>query len=390
MEYLICFVILLIGVYLSKANSKIRNRWYFFEFLCLTLLMSFRYLVGGDSQGYYLWFNDFNVKIGEFSLIDFSEAEYQPLWYLLIVIIKSIWNDFVFLQLILAVFVNGTVFWFVKKYSKYPFLVIIFYFFFDYPYFNMEILRESVSVCFFLISIPSLHAKKYIKYFILCFIAFGFHPSALFLFFIPFLFKYLRKSLNFNTVLIITIIVFILSFFPVLSYLVKLIGQTSIESRYNTYSSLDRNLNSYLMAIINITFSFCIVYAYKIRNKNDKNEIVVLNIYLLLTILVFFIDYFYRFKNYVSIPFSIILIDMVAEFSYNNVKKYNLGKYLCYIGFAFIITNQIYYYNRDMSQYNFNRKARFYNIYYPYHSIWDKNNPDVKTKFNIFFNYMDR
>ena len=149
-----CFVILvlLVGLtYDSHQNTNSARFFWFFEWLVLFLLVGIRYKIGGDTIAYYEHYY-LMPKLNEIDFRDMLAADYQPLWYLLCGLCKSISPDFVVLQLVLSFIVNASVFFFIKKYAKKPFLTVLLYFItFTYFNYNTEILRQSVTNSLFLL-----------------------------------------------------------------------------------------------------------------------------------------------------------------------------------------------------------------------------------------------
>lgn len=98
------------------------------------LIMGCRYVVGGDTVRYIRYF-DFYPKLGD-EMNLFSYVFFDPGWLLLNSIIKTVYDDFIFFQFVHAVLLNGFVFFFIWKKTKYRFTVVLFYFLYQYLYFK--------------------------------------------------------------------------------------------------------------------------------------------------------------------------------------------------------------------------------------------------------------
>nr|WP_292012180.1 EpsG family protein [Chryseobacterium sp.] len=151
MIYLLVFIYLLL---LSISFDFFRVKgpktfFYYLSMIILILIAGLRWKVGGDSMIYQLRFETLIYPIDQFSKINFLEIGWEPGYVLLNSIAKSIVPEFWFFQTIHAIFVNVIIFQFFKRYTPYYFTAVLFYSFFYYFYFNMEILREIIPVCIF-------------------------------------------------------------------------------------------------------------------------------------------------------------------------------------------------------------------------------------------------
>ena len=139
MEYFLIFVLLLIPVvkYDWMAKSGGENVWYYFSLMLLILFAGLRYRVGGDTMTYMAMFEEI-PSLSEYKNFDFFEAAYQPLWYLLNMLSKSINESFTCFQLIHATILNVSFFHFFRKYCpNYYFSAILLYFLTYFCYFNI-------------------------------------------------------------------------------------------------------------------------------------------------------------------------------------------------------------------------------------------------------------
>lgn len=382
MIYLVVFILTLYCIRFDNVKwNTSKNRWWNFERFVFIILVGLRYRVGGDSLAYI----DTYEESLPFSVIFSKEIFhqfYQPLWYLIIAICRSISTDWLLFQLIHAVFVNTVVFWFVKKYASRPFLFLAFYFVMFYPYITMEILRESISICLFLLSVPSLLEKRYVKYYSFAIIAFGFHTSAIILFMVPIFIRYVKSS-RFGLVLIgLLCFAYIMSSSRFVESIVTYINLDSVNSRFDLYNNNVRNINGTIMTIIMAVVPLLFVFKWK---KAYDWELAFITIYTFALVMNIFIPVFSRFANYFIIPIYILLIKMFDDLFLIRGGNFTLVKatFVLYIGL--LIMNKYNYYNQDMSEYNYGKPARFYELYYPYSSVFAPN--DIQVRDNIFYKY---
>ena len=158
--------------------------------LCIILVLTagFRYKLGIDTNTYTNEYKYF-PKLSQLNISFIKDSKYRVLWILFEATCRTFTSSFYLVQIALAIFVNFTVFKFVKHYSLNPFLTILFYYLLFYLNLNMEILRESIPICIFLLGIPFIINKNYFKYYTLAVVAYFFHESGIVLFIIPFLMK---------------------------------------------------------------------------------------------------------------------------------------------------------------------------------------------------------
>lgn len=380
MIYLIVFIFLLLctindGIVKSIAADRLR-----YWTLCgiLVLLAGLRYRVGGDSLAY---MDNFNAlpKLSDLENFDFVKAEYDPLWYIFNASIKSVFDNFIFFQIVHAVIINSIVFWFTKKYTVYKYTVILFYYIFFYLYFNMEILRESLSLCVFFLSIPYLLKGKWVHYYLINIVAFLFHSSAIITFFIPLLFR----KLNWFYYLLLTAVVLLFTFIKPyeLFSLFDLNGR--INRKINTYTTYDINIFGQLTQMMVVIPIIGIKIIRRICRLNEHRFEKIITSYIVIGILSGVIGGFYRFLNYLSIVSIIYLVD-----TFKTIYKYKTFYFKDFIitqlCLLLLFFHQGFYMLRDTSEYQ--PGTRFYNRYLPYYSVFNERKDMHRER--LYFNQM--
>ncbi|WP_130854357.1 EpsG family protein [Olivibacter jilunii] len=377
MIYLAILILLLCTALIPERKKGVVS--YIFLYLILTLVAGLRYRVGGDTLAY---INDFN-KLPQFADLprfDYLNAPYNPLWYIFNAFVKAVWNDFVFFQLIHAAIVNGAVFWFFNKYCKYKYVAVLFYYILYYTYFNMEILRESLAIAVFLLSVPSLIAKKWFKYYTLAFIAVFLHSSAMMLFFLPILYKRLSRKY----ILLMCLLLILLPIINIENVLMIFSFTDQIAIKIKSYMSSEINIFGVLMQLLVVLPTLVFHF---VRKKNDIGQHVFQNNvspYLIIGILSLILGGFYRFLNYLALLNVVYLADTFC--SIQTLKKSsNYSSKLANFAIVMLLIHQIYYYVRDTSEYRIG--TRFYMLYFPYHTVFD---PQIElNRERIYINMMD-
>lgn len=373
MIYFIVFLFLLLPVIRYDFQGKTQGLkiWAFLELLVLIALVGLRYRVGGDTLTYIDYFDEYPT-ISELFNFDFSRAQFKPLWYVYNAIIKFIWNDFAFFQIVQAIIVNTIVFWFFKKHVKYFFSAILLYYIGFYLYFNMEILREVLAICIFLLTFSLIQKKKYVEYYLYATIAFFFHYSAMLMFIVPIL--YIVKDISWKTTLITAIGLFLLlSVVDVSPLLIKLLlGNDLLNMKFESYSSLDDKSN--YIGLITIIFPIILLMIvdkyHDIENENIpfKN---LMFLYVQLTVFTaFFPAMFSRMSNFI-LPFYVVFILVsIEKFNFKIDKSiFSLRGLAVRLVLFWFVFMRIYSLTKDTSDVMIG--TRYYNIFYPYYSVFN-------------------
>jgi hypothetical protein len=379
MIYFVVFILLLLSALNGKKNSVEDKLNYNLLLVFLILLSGLRFRVGGDSLGY---MDDFNglPTLSQLGTFDFKSAYYDPLWYIFNALIKSIFDDFTFFQLVQSIIVNTTIFWVIKKYSRYKYWSVLFYYVLYYLYFNTEILRESLAVCVFLCSIPFLLKRKWLAYYLFAFIGFNFHSSALVLFFIPFLFRRLKISYY---VIVVSLLILFTFFITPFQFFSPFYFNERIYEKAFTYTNIDFNIYGVFMQFISVLPVIGFQRIRKINKLETHKFEYLMTAYIVIGLLSLVITGFYRFLNFLSI-FSVIYIVDTSIFIFRH-RKYQIKKLVLVNFFLTILfCYQAYIMFRDTSQYQ--PYTKFYNRYIPYYSVF--NRTVDKPRENLYFKSM--
>lgn len=219
-----------------RENSRKYIIWWGL-YIYLLLLIGLRYMVGGDSYFYMLYFNEADPS----SLFDLSwDSEYQPLFTFLVSLSKIVYPDFVSFQLLHAFIINTSLFYFISKNTPYRFAALSLCFLCFYINFSVEILRESLAIIIFIFNYKNLEEKKWLKYYVGVGFAFMFHLSAIFLIVLPF-FVNLKLNRKYIILLVLSCLIlyyleFVFSFFGNIEKIGKKINDYS-EAAYGWKST---------------------------------------------------------------------------------------------------------------------------------------------------------
>ncbi len=353
-SYLLSLVIIYDGVNYRKG----RNFNFLLAYILMVALIAFRYRVGGDTLNYIAHFENTTPQL--YALRLFATEKTQPIPAIIFSLCKTFFDDFTYVQAIFAIFVNAVVFYFFKQNTRYVFTAIFLYALTFYMRLNCEIMRESLAIAFFLLGYPYMMNQKYIKYYIYAFFAFMCHSSAVFIFTLP-LFLSLKSRQKVFLVLLLFILIMAL-----------LINNATIMKIMEYYLDFFADYQSTGFGKIGIVLSHIIIpFFFLSEYKRYVSPFTRFGIYAYIGcgVVSLFFYILYRFNNYLM-PIYILL---VAD--YLNTLRYRRG--LSFPNFRLIVMSFVFLYTftspyfRDVTR-SVGRPARWYCCWYPYYSIFDK------------------
>lgn len=375
MIYLILLAIFIIPLFIHMP-AKAGQKYYWFECVIVILVMGFRYYVGGDTMGYMDKY-EFVSPINELTLMDFVLGEYQPLWIILQSTCKVFSEEFFVLQLVISTVANVTVFWAMQRYSTNKFFAVLLYLISQMLNFNCEILRAVLAISVFLIAYEQLLEKKYLKYYLLIIVAILFHDQAFLLLLVPLFYPFLKKPLSPVTMIVLLIVGLILTSSPVMSLYINYLpgerGETFTEG-YGSYKVA--SILGYIHVIVNIILISIIIKSNLIRDNNRL--LPALNFYLCCVILGFGMPIFStRVSHFFVIYYLCALSTFILYYKKGAIKALVVAVWLFGV---------VRWYSLDVTSWvqsnsaNVGNRYYFYEIFYPYYSIWEEPDQTVLTR----------
>ena len=384
MVYFIAILYCLILIY--SYDIKHTKRGFQFHYYALlayvVCVVGFSYRLGMDSVGYSVYFDRMDTDI-RYVLKHIDEYRYEPLYVILECITKNIWNDFACLQVVVALFVNGTLFWFLRKHSPMFFFSILVYFIYNFWNFNFEIKRESIAVSFFLIAIDQLLSnqntwKSYLKYVLFCVPVFLSHKFGFFVLLFPLCFK-LRITKSFYISLAVFFVIslaassYFKEFLLTVSKLLNIYGQEAGTGYLNSEIYGEGGL-SIIGLITGIILPMMVIHG---ANRKCTPRIMSLSLFwVIVIILQSEVFIFYRLTNYL-LPFVFVSYAYAFE---RIIRKEANNVIYALIMFAVLFV-QVYGRTHKI----------MYIRYYPYSSIFTKEiNNEREAEFDRIdfeFNY---
>jgi len=298
--------------------------------------------------------------INQFSTLQLLLSSYDldPLWAILNSFVKFFSDEFYVLHLVVVLFVNGVIFWFVNKHAKYFFTTILLYYLIQYWGFNFEILREAISVSFFLLALDSIIDGKnnYLRYYLLALPALFFQTFGFVVLLLP-VFKLLNVQKHLPRAVVVTIILT-----PVIFYFMNMISASGLlmedasSKMEGGYLGESSSFNVFGIIISIATLVVPSLYMVK-KTKGEVDDDLRSFAFLFPLVIITTYGYsmMYRMGNYALIPFVIC----VGQYLNIALKKRDVVALLVFMLF-FVFTIRK----------NFDETV--YRRYIPYSSIFEK------------------
>lgn len=289
-------------------------------YLLLALLVAFRYGVGIDTINYMIAF-DYIPPIDKLSLLDFSSFRFQPLYTLINSICKSIYPDFVLVQILHSILFYHSLYLLLREFNLRRFYLL--FIFFSSMYFGpgMQMMREGFALAFCFYALLFYIKNKYILYYLLVLVGFGFHSGVVVFFILPVIDYIIRKNTYNSKVFFLFVLICVISLYSLdsITSIFSGLGDSSIER----YKAIDSHVSfSYTAAIRTFVVIF-ILYAKIFKTK----EIEAFYFYLGVLSLIFdffaasFMPILFRIASY-FILFYFICVDALFGQIKNNKLLY--------------------------------------------------------------------
>ena len=328
-------------------------------YLSLSLIAGLSYRLGIDSIRYEMRF-DMIEPINQFSTLQLLLNSYDldPLWALLNSIVKFFSDEFYVLHLVVALFVNGVIFWFVNKYAKFFFITILLYYLIQYWVFNFEVLREAISVSFFLLALNNIIDGKnnFFRYYLFALPAVFFQTFGFVVLLLPVV-KIFNIQKNLTRAIAVTVILT-----PIIVYFMNMLSASGLltedasskmEGGYLGESS-SFNIFGIILSIVTIVIPSLFMVR-KIKGEVDDGLRSFAFLYPLVIITTYGYYMMYRMGNYALIPFVIC----VGQYIHVSFRKKDVVALLVFMIFFVFTTRK-----------NFDETV--YRRYIPYSSIFEE------------------
>jgi len=374
MIYTIPLLMLIVGCWNYDRSNKPKmglGLWILI-YIFLVLMMGLRYKVGADTYNYIVYFSGApDLKYWE----PFDFSGFEPGFSLLTSAIKTLSDNVYVYQTIIASAMTFMLMAFIKRSTEYKFLGMLLVYIAMYPYFSTEVVRESLVVGGFLLAYPLLNKKRYVVYYSICLLLLSIHSSASLCFLMP-----LFKNLRFNNKFIVYIFFVLVTGFLLPLLMERLAGNYIFHKllRYNKQVYVGYAWCGLRFLYFSLLPMFCL-YLCKNRFQLKCKYENMICLQILLGFGIWFVPIvFQRFMNYTIVFYLVALADIIGTiFRDWNYRcqipmiswegKARLAKILLVLT---IFAHSTYYIHLN-----------FYEIYIPYHSMFDPIDEPMREKY---------
>ncbi|MBP3573489.1 MAG: EpsG family protein [Prevotella sp.] len=282
----------------------------------MIFVVGLRYHIGSDTVVYEWNFNTSYTPYFDQFLKDWNEKG-QPLWWFVMSFCKTYFHSFVAVQFFHAIVYNIFLMKFIKRMTKWHFTALLIAFALIWFANSFEVLRESISAVIYMNALFFLYDKKYLKYILMGVLASGFHSFAFIIFILtPFVVK-----LNYK---------FLLTLFALIFVGIRFIDTTVINQALVVFSSLMSDSvsdkmalyigqeNSSIISLLGLLRSLflnlllpLLVLKYTDSNKDFYKKLLLL--WMIFASMTTKIPILYRFENYLTMIYVVLLVNMLYE-----------------------------------------------------------------------------
>ena len=364
----------------NKGNKKGRRKWEHFVVFILILIVGLRNHVGSDSIVYEWHFSTIQTPF----LKDFFKNWFDytdPLWTFVMSFCKTVFGSFIAVQFFHGIVFNVLVYRFIKKTTTYTFTALLITFCTIWFANSFEVLRESVCAGLFLNATLLLNEKKYAKYFIVAFIAVGFHPFSLIVFLLAPLVSLLSLPIFAVFVIAGTLFITVFDLSDVSSLMTIVMERVSEGSgervmKYMQQKNMGQgSLLGYIRTVL-LDYALPIMVILLSRDGFKRKMVLLLLFFNAITVK---IPILYRMDNYLFIIFIVLLVNVLYEQKSQKRKDYFL--ILIFLTVSLCTMRMVDTYRPGPNEYrkNINYDCR----YFPYTSVFQKQDP-VRENFNWY------
>ena len=309
--FLLLFVIIVLNLVIPSDNQRAHNLGLVFSFALIFIYGALRVNYGSDYQAYENIY--FNINSGMY--------DNKNNWEIGFIFLNQIVPSYRVLIIVLTLFFCICQYILFKKYIPASYTILSFILLFLITYYligNLTGIRNSVSICMLILSLPFLIKRQFIPFIIFIFLGSLFHTSSLFM--LPIYFYATPKKWTSKNVVFFIIILAGLAIFARTSLgfetLLSLTEGDTFE-RYQEYldeESIDIQLSIFTVIAMIFAALFIFFTSYFIQKReNTPAQNVILKLSLLFWAVCFFPNiglssrFFFYFAPFLTVSISIIL-----------------------------------------------------------------------------------
>ena len=250
----------------SKQPEKVYNKVFNIVYIILGLLVALRYKVGPDTATYMVFFNEVPT-IKDFSLDYFNFSRFQPLYVLLNSLCKTIYDNFVTIQILQAFLFFHSFYLLMRKLDLRKFYIL--FLFFGANYFaEMSGMRECFGLSFCMYGLLFYIEKKWISYYSLVFAGILCHSGMVIFLVLP-LIKLFRSISILNIIIIGVVFIVLKPAFDYLQIFSILLNEGDSLLNYSFQEGGQLRMSTLLFIVMRLAV---IVYFIFICSKDKYND----------------------------------------------------------------------------------------------------------------------
>lgn len=307
-----------LGYYLTEKNKKQSQTLLYLAvvWISLVFLCSFRYAIGFD---YFSYRNIYEMT----DSMPFSDILktfwYEPLFFVVCKCFNVCGMPFQLLITGVSLFLLFSTVWFIAHYSKAPWMSVYLYITLQFLAYHMNLMRQSLALCFFLFSYPFLKSRRLLPYSACIFLGGLFHNSLWFVF--PLYFLLLVKLSQKTALCLMAMALAGYLFFEPLFCLVRPLLPEKYAIYEQTYF-----WNSSTWEYILPSAAYCLlIYRYRNRIEDDTDRSIYLNSALYQCLISIFITKHFILERFAVYPFAFSLIAIPDILSCDRQNVPNVG-----------------------------------------------------------------
>lgn len=267
---LFIYVYIILGILVlwydaQKMPQKAYDRAWMIVYVILALLAAFSYKVGPDTQ-VYMDMYDAMPKLSGLSAKVFTMTRSQPLYVLAMSLCKTIYDDFLSLQLLQIFLLYHSMYLLLKRLDLRKFWVL--FLFMGYCYFALLSGRREcfgLSCCFY--AMLFFLDKKWTPYYLLVLAGFLFHTGMIIFFVFPF--TKLLKKMSLTNIIMLAVAVFLVQYgFGFIKGLSNVVNKDDSIMRYSMKEEVDMGFTTWLL----ITVELIIFIWFVVKGNSEKYQ----------------------------------------------------------------------------------------------------------------------
>jgi len=241
---------------------------------------------------------------------------------------------------------------FVKFFNKYadniylPMMLFLasfgFFLFIDCPF------RNLLAIGIFLIGMKYLYERKFMKYYLICILAFTFHASAIITFIFPLCMSIYKVKTN--RLVAFYIFFFVFLWFDGIKYILILLSLMlpTIFHRIDIYSGtnlVSGNLFSIGLILRIICLFFMLLYRDEIINKYDRGHFIFSfsYVYLILSLVAYTVPLLFRVAYFLSPFYCVIILYFISFLNIRNLLLVKLFYCIVCLTITYTTVSSVYY-----------------------------------------------